>query len=76
MSDVHYGLARPNDVMGRTGREILRAIIDGRLPQAPISKTMSFWIVEVGEGFAASRASREIICSIRWARCMAAGCSP
>lgn len=53
MSDFRYGLARPADVAGKTGREILQAIIDGHLPQAPISKTMSFWIVEVGEGFAA-----------------------
>jgi uncharacterized protein (TIGR00369 family) len=53
MNDFRYGLARPNDVVGKTGREILQAIIDGHLPQAPISKTMSFWIVEVGEGFAA-----------------------
>lgn len=36
-----------------SGRELLQAIIDGRLPQAPISETMSFWIVEVGDGFAA-----------------------
>jgi uncharacterized protein (TIGR00369 family) len=53
MSNFRYGLARPADVAGKTGREILQAIIDGHLPQAPISKTMSFWIVEVGEGFAA-----------------------
>lgn len=48
-----YGLPRPADVADRSGREVLQAIIDGRLPQAPISETMSFWIVEVGEGFAA-----------------------
>src|ERR1044071_570686 len=48
-----YGLARPADIMAMTGREFLQAIIDGRLPQAPISEAMSFWIVEVGEGFAA-----------------------
>lgn len=32
---------------------MLQAIIDGRLPQAPISQTLSFWLVEVGDGFAA-----------------------
>jgi uncharacterized protein (TIGR00369 family) len=48
-----YGLATPQDVAGMSGRELLQAIIDGRLPQAPISETMSFWIVEVGDGFAA-----------------------
>jgi uncharacterized protein (TIGR00369 family) len=35
------------------GRAVLQAIIDGKLPQAPISETMSFWITEVGDGFAA-----------------------
>jgi len=41
------------DLAGLSGREILQAIIDGELPQAPISETMSFWITEVGDGFAA-----------------------
>ena len=41
------------EVAGMTGREILQAIIDGKLPQAPISETMSFWITEVGDDFAA-----------------------
>jgi len=53
MIDHRYGLARPEETSGRSGKEILRSIIDGRLPQAPISQTMSFWITEVGDGFAA-----------------------
>ena len=47
-----YGLARPADIAALTGRELLQAIVDGKLPQAPISQALSFWIVEVGEGFA------------------------
>jgi len=47
-----YGLARTGDVVDRSGKEILQAIIDGRLPQASISQTLTFWIVEVGNGFA------------------------
>ena len=35
------------------GRALLQAIIDGELPQAPISEHISFWLVEVGDGFAA-----------------------
>jgi uncharacterized protein (TIGR00369 family) len=50
---LRYGLPTPAEVAGKTGREILQAIIDGKLPQAPISQTMSFWITEVGDGFAA-----------------------
>jgi uncharacterized protein (TIGR00369 family) len=48
-----YGLARPDEIAGKSGKEVLQAIIDGRLPQPPISKTLSFRIVEVGDGFAA-----------------------
>ena len=53
MTTYSYGLARPDQVAGKSGLEILQAIIDGGLPQAPISEAMSFWITEVGEGFAA-----------------------
>ena len=50
---IRYSLATPGDVAGLTGRDTLQAIIDGRLPQAPISQTLSFWLTEVGDGFAA-----------------------
>lgn len=50
---LRYGLAAPEQAANLTGRELLQAVIDGRLPQAPISRAMSFWIVEVGDGFAA-----------------------
>jgi uncharacterized protein (TIGR00369 family) len=49
---IRYGLPTPTEVLGKTGREILQAIIDGELPQPPISETMSFWITEIGSGFA------------------------
>ena len=48
-----YGLASREDWARLSGRELLQAIIDGRLPHPPISKALDFWIVEVGEGFAA-----------------------
>jgi uncharacterized protein (TIGR00369 family) len=51
-TQIKYGLPAPAEIAGKTGREILQAIIDGKLPQAPISETMSFWITEVGDGFA------------------------
>jgi hypothetical protein len=44
ITGIRYGLPTPAEVAGKTGREILQAIIDGKLPQAPISKTLSFWI--------------------------------
>ena len=53
MTSYDYGLANPQEAAGKSGKELLQAVIDGRLPQAPISKTLSFWLVEVGDGFAA-----------------------
>src|ERR1700720_2775769 len=52
MTSIRYGLPTPAEVAGKTGREILQAIIEGKLPQAPISDTLSFWITEIGDGVA------------------------
>ena len=48
-----YGVANPEEIARLTGKEILQAIIDGSLPHPPISQTLTFWLVEVGDGFAA-----------------------
>ena len=48
-----YGMADPADVKGLSGKQVLQGIIDGRFPQAPISQALSFWIVEISDGFAA-----------------------
>jgi uncharacterized protein (TIGR00369 family) len=53
MTTCHYGLVDAKNALHMSGKELLQAIVEGRLPQAPISKTMSFWLVEVGDGFAA-----------------------
>ncbi len=53
VTSARYGLATPAEIAGKTGREILQAIVEGALPQPPICRTMSFRIVEVGDGFAA-----------------------
>jgi uncharacterized protein (TIGR00369 family) len=47
---LSYGIASPNDVGGMTGRQMLEAMIAGRLPAPPIARTLSFWLVEVGDG--------------------------
>ena len=47
-----YGVADPRDLAGMTGREVMQAIIDGKLPAPPIAQTLSFWLVEVGDGHA------------------------
>jgi uncharacterized protein (TIGR00369 family) len=41
------------EAIGRMpGRDLLQAVIDGRLPPAAISRTLTFDIIEVGEGVA------------------------
>jgi uncharacterized protein (TIGR00369 family) len=48
-----YGLAKPEEVAGKTGLQVLLDIIEGRTPQATISQRLDFWIVEASDGFAA-----------------------
>ncbi|MFT3841223.1 MAG: PaaI family thioesterase [Myxococcaceae bacterium] len=42
----------PEAVKGKTGREFLELIISGALPQAPISATLDFKLIETGDGIA------------------------
>jgi uncharacterized protein (TIGR00369 family) len=44
------GVARPEQVAGKSGLEIMSAILNGDLPFAPIGQTLDFLLVEVGEG--------------------------
>src|SRR5579863_2356935 len=53
MNDLAYGLATSAQIAGMTGRQILQAILDGELPAPPIAQTLSFRLIEVGDGFAA-----------------------
>jgi len=48
-----YGVAKPEEIARLTGKQILQGIIDGSLPHPPISQTLTFWLVEIGDGFAA-----------------------
>jgi uncharacterized protein (TIGR00369 family) len=45
-----FGVATPGQVAGMSGLEMLRAIVDGRLPAAPIARTLDFSIVLVEPG--------------------------
>lgn len=51
-SEQKFGVATREEIAGLTGRQHLQAIMDGLLPAPPIAKTMSFTLIEVGEGFA------------------------
>jgi len=53
MTTHRYGLVNPQEVAGMSGKEMLQAMINGRLPGPTMAKTLSFSLVEVGDGFAA-----------------------
>ena len=44
------GVARPEQVAGLTGLEMMEAMLRGELPYPPIAKTLAFQLVEVGPG--------------------------
>ena len=72
-SNLTYGLASRDRIAAMTGKQILQAIIEGEFPQAPISRALTFWIVEVGDGFAAFEGGQGRICSTLWEPCTGLG---
>jgi uncharacterized protein (TIGR00369 family) len=46
------GSANSQEVAAMSGKEVLQALLNGRLPPPSMGATLSFWLVEVGEGFA------------------------
>ena len=45
-------VAKPEALAQMTGREFMQALIDGKLPPPSIAETLSFRLVEVGDGYA------------------------
>lgn len=52
-TQTRYGVVDAEQARTMSGRQVLQAIVDGALPQAPISRTLGFRLVAVGEGSAA-----------------------
>jgi len=46
------GLARPDQIAGKTGLQVFEAMLAGELPRAPITTTLDFWLVEAAHGHA------------------------
>lgn len=44
------GVARPEQVAGKTGLELMEMMLRAEIPYAAIAKTLSFQIIEVGPG--------------------------
>lgn len=46
------GLARPEQIAGKTGLEVMQAMLNGEIPYAAIAKTLDFTIISVSKGVA------------------------
>lgn len=46
------GVSRPEQVAGKTGLELMQAMLRGELPYSPIAQTLDFQLMEVDEGTA------------------------
>lgn len=46
------GVARPDQIAGKTGLEIMQAMLNGEIPYAAIAKTLDFLIIEAALGHA------------------------
>jgi uncharacterized protein (TIGR00369 family) len=44
------GLARPEDVAGKTGMEVMQAMLAGKLPYPHIAETLDFALIEIEPG--------------------------
>lgn len=49
-SDRQLGVARPEQIAGKSGLEIMQALLRGELPAPPITDTLDFILVEVDHG--------------------------
>lgn len=46
------GVATPEQIAGKTGLEVMQAMLNGELPHAAIAQTLDFLILEVSDGHA------------------------
>jgi uncharacterized protein (TIGR00369 family) len=49
-SDRRFGVASLEQVAGKSGLDIMRSLLSGELPAAPIAETMDFTLIEVEHG--------------------------
>lgn len=46
------GVARPEQIAGKTGLQVMQEMLAGQLPYPPIARTLDFGLMEVGDGTA------------------------
>lgn len=52
MNRAGPGVARPEQLAGLTGLEMMQAMVRGDIPYPPIARTLAFQLIEVGPGSA------------------------
>jgi uncharacterized protein (TIGR00369 family) len=52
VAEIRYGVIAPEEMAGLSGREMLEAMLASRLPAPPISQTLGFRLIEIGDGLA------------------------
>ena len=55
------GLARPADLAGKTGLQVMQAMLDGALPYPHIADTLDFALVEIGPGTAVFQGTPQLM---------------
>ncbi len=50
MRRADFGVATPQDLVGKTGLQVMQALVDGDLPPPTIGQTMDFVLVHVEHG--------------------------
>lgn len=50
LTGLKVGIASREQLVGRSGLEIMRGYVSGELPAAPMAVTLNFWISEAEEG--------------------------
>ncbi|MDP3283916.1 MAG: hypothetical protein Q8M56_05775 [Desulfobacterales bacterium] len=68
-----YGLATQREIAGMSGKELLQAIIDGHLPQAPSPRQCLSGLSRLAMASQLVKVSQAVTFSIPWEQFMAAG---
>jgi uncharacterized protein (TIGR00369 family) len=56
----HAGLAKPQQVLGKTGLQVMTALLEGELPHPYMADTFDCELIEVGEGLAVFQATPQL----------------
>lgn len=67
------GLATVAQVRGKTGLEVMTALLNGDFPHAYMADTFGCDLVELGDGLRYFKQPRSSSITTRWGRCMAGG---